>query len=82
MCDIDEAAIINLQRAVVAAKLQKDPKSPVVAQTTDTLLRLLPVLAHLPVDWTGTLQIPFRPGVMGRIEKLVPVSWEEGLDKP
>jgi hypothetical protein len=78
MCD--DATLIQLQRAVVAAKLNTDPHSPVVAQTADTLLRLLPVLAHLPVNWTGTLQIPFRPGVMGRIEKLVPVSYDDGQE--
>jgi hypothetical protein len=79
---MSERDIIYTQRALIAAKTGRDVKSPAVQRAADILLRLAPLFVEQDPEWIGTLQIPFRPGVMGRIEKLVPVSYDEGLDKP
>ena len=78
MC-VPPQEVIRLQRALVAQVANLPPTAPAVQATTDTILALILTLAHLPPDWTGTLQIPFRHGGIGRIEKLVPVSREEEL---
>lgn len=73
-----DADAITLMRALVARATGLPPTAPAVQSTADLLLRLAPVLARLPPDWTGTLQLSFRHGGIGRIEKLVPLS--DGLD--
>jgi len=78
---MSERDIIYTQRAIVAAHTRRDVKAPAVARTADLLLRLAETCIHLDPEWTGTLQIELRPERIGRVQKLVPVSWDEGLDK-